>query len=144
MCWHVPVVWRGIRAQLSERGSLQRVSAAAQTGPGFAGRTGLYCLCLFVCSVPVSRSASLLPVSIPALLIRPQPHISSPLCLSATAVCCAAWPHDCLWHRQVLWNAKLCCLQDISLHSSIQSLRLSEIPFRMGNHSLLSRGIFSQ
>lgn len=68
LCWHVTMVWGVIRAQLSEWRSLLWVSAAMQAGSGFAGRTGLCCFCLFVCSVPVSWSVLVLSVSISALL----------------------------------------------------------------------------
>lgn len=65
--WHVPMVWGGIRAQLSEWRSLLCVSDAMQAGSGFAGRTGLCCFFLFFCSVPVLWLV-LGPVSISALM----------------------------------------------------------------------------
>lgn len=80
LCWHVPMMWRGIRAQLSERSRLLWVSAAMQAGSGFAGKPGLRCL--FVCSFPVSCSVWVLSVSISELL--PCLPLTSDFLLSLT------------------------------------------------------------
>lgn len=131
MFWHVPMVWRGIRAQLSECGSLLWISAAMQSS-GFAGRT-LFRPC--ICSVLVSWSVSgsvCLHLSAFLSLLQTQISFFLSLRLLLSTICSEAWLQDCFWRCQilVLGNAKLHRLQDISLFQlskSIQEIKWNSI-----------------
>lgn len=119
----------GIRAQLSEwRRRLLWIPAAMQASSGCARRTELCCLCLFVCSVPVSWSVLVPSVSILALLsfflILFISFALLSLRLPLTLMYSAVLLQDCFWHYWVLGNTKLHHLQDIPLQLSKSILEI--------------------
>lgn len=126
LCWYVLMVWRGIRAQLSDWRSLLWVSFLCWKNKALLF---LYsCLlgsCLFLCLGPVCLSALL---SSSFNLRFPSSSVS----VSLSTMCSAAWLQDCFWRCQVLvlGNAELHHLQDISLlqmSKSIQKIKWSSI-----------------
>lgn len=98
--------------------------------------------CLLVCLGPVCLHFS-------AFVILPQPQISFLLCLGLplSTMCSVARLQDCFWHCQLTVLGLLKFTACRIYHSSNwpnQFKRLSEIPFVIGNYSLLLMHLFSQ